>query len=59
MAKSKTEVKEGDSLVIKAKVTRVSDDGEQVTIEVWGQKITAPINYVRFERQERGSNWPD
>ncbi len=54
----KVEVREGDSLTIKAKVTRVSDDGDQVTIEVWGQRITGPIGYMRFERHEKGANWP-
>lgn len=55
----KVEVREDDTITLKATVTRVSDDGELVTIEVWGQKITAPIGYVRFERIEKGRNWPD
>lgn len=54
----KVGVREGDTITLKATVSRVSDDGEQVTIEVWGQRITAPINYMRFERIERGRNWP-
>lgn len=54
----KVEVREGDTLTIKARVTRVSDDGEQVTIEVWGQKITAPIAYMPVEKHEKGSGWP-
>lgn len=57
MAK-KLEVREGDTLTIKAKVVRVSDDGAQVTIEVWGQRITQPIDYMLVERIEKGSGWP-
>lgn len=54
----KKEIREHDTLTIKAKVTRVSDDGEQVTIEVWGQKITGLVQYVKFEKHEKGSGWP-
>lgn len=54
----KVEVREGDAITLKATVSRVSDDGEQVTIEVWGQKVTGPIGYVKFEKIEKGRNWP-
>ena len=54
---AKKEVREGDVLTLKAKVTRVSDDGEQVTVEVWGQKITQSINYVPVEKIEKGNGW--
>jgi len=56
---AKKDVREGDTLTIKAKVMRVSDDGRQVTIEVWGQRITQPIDYFHFEKQEKGNNWPE
>ena len=56
---AKKDVREGDTLTIKVKVTRVSDDGRQVTIEAWGQRITGPIDYLQFEKHERGANWPD
>lgn len=54
----KIEVREGDTLTIKARVVRVSDDGSQVTIEVWGQRITQPIEYFPVEKHEKGNGWP-
>ena len=54
---SKPQVREGDTLTIKVKVTRVSDDGRQVTIEAWGQRITGPMDYLQFDKHERGPNW--
>lgn len=55
----KLEVREGDTLTIKARVMRVSDDGDQVTIEVWGQRITQPITLMPVERHEKGNGWPE
>lgn len=56
---AKKDVREGDVLTIKVKVTRVSDDGEQVTIDAWGQRVTGPMHRLEFEKQERGPNWPE
>ncbi len=55
-ARSK-EIRPGDSLTIEAKVSRVSEDGEDVTIEVWGQKITRKIAYADYLVHEKGPLW--
>jgi predicted lysophospholipase L1 biosynthesis ABC-type transport system permease subunit len=57
MAK-KLEVREGDTLTIKVRVSRVSDDGDKVTINVLGQPFTAPADYLDIVRHEKGVNWP-
>lgn len=58
MPRKKIEVRDDDTLIIRAKVTRVSPDGDQVTIQVWGQHITGAIEYMPFEKHEKGNNWP-
>lgn len=58
MPGKKIEARDDDTLIIRAKVTRVSPDGDQVTIDVWGQKITGHTQYVPFEKHDKGHNWP-
>ena len=57
MAK-KMEVREGDTLTIKVRVSRVSDDGDKVTIAVLGQPFTAGVDYLDIVKREKGPNWP-
>lgn len=58
MAK-KIEVREGDTLTIKVRVSRVSDDGDRVTITVLGQPFTAGADYLDIVKHEKGNNWPN
>ena len=58
MAK-KMEVREGDTLTIKVRVSRVSDDGDRITVNVVGQPFTAPVDYFDIVKHEKGGNWPD
>jgi hypothetical protein len=58
MAK-KLEVREGDTLTIKVRVSRVSDDGDKVTITILGQPFTVPPEHLEIVRQEKGVNWPN
>ena len=51
------EIREGDHLTIKVRVVRVSDDGGTVTIEAWGQRITGKVEYLSYEKHEKGPNW--
>ena len=55
---AKIEVREGDTLTIKVRVSRVSDDGETFTIEVAGQRYTGTGIGLDIVKQEKGSNWP-
>ena len=55
---AKLNVREGDTLTIKVKVSRVSDDGDKVTINVLGQMFTAKGEYFDVVRHEKGPNWP-
>lgn len=55
---AKRDVREGDTLTIKVRVSRVSDDGDKVTVSVVGQLITAPVDYFDIVKHEKGPNWP-
>jgi hypothetical protein len=55
---AKRDVREGDTLTIRVRVTRVSDDGERVTISVTGQPVTTGVDYLDIVKQEKGANWP-
>ena len=55
---AKIEVREGDTLTIKVRVSRVSDDGEKFTIEVAGQRYTGTEIGLDIVKQEKGPNWP-
>jgi hypothetical protein len=55
---AKIEVREGDTLIIKVRVARVSDDGEKFTIEVAGQRYTGTGVGLDVVKQEKGPNWP-
>ncbi len=55
---AKIEVREGDTLTIKVRVSRVSDDGEKFTIEVAGQRYTGTGVGLEIVKQEKGPNWP-
>lgn len=55
---AKIEVREGDTLVIKVRVARVSDDGEKFTIEVAGQRYTGTGIGLDIVKHEKGANWP-
>jgi hypothetical protein len=57
MAK-KIEVREGDVLTIKVRVSRVSDDGDKVTITVMGQPFTGGAEWLDIVKHEKGVNWP-
>lgn len=54
----KIEPREGDTLTLKVKVTRVSDDGEWITIDCWGQKLTGKMELLHYEKIEKGDGWP-
>lgn len=51
-------MREGDTLTIKVRVSRVSDDGEKVTITVLGQPFTVGADYLDIVKHEKGNNWP-
>lgn len=60
----KLEVREGDRIQVWLKVARVADeldiDGRQiVTVEVAGQRVTAPLEHFKVVKAERGNNWPE
>jgi hypothetical protein len=55
---AKREIREGDHLIIKVRVVRVSDDGEQFTLEVMGQRVTGTGFGLDIVKQEKGANWP-
>jgi hypothetical protein len=55
---AKREIREGDHLTIKVRVVRVSDDGEQFTLEVMGQRVTGTGFGLDIVKQEKGANWP-
>lgn len=55
----KIEVREGDTLTIRVRVSRVSDDGDKVTITVMGQPFTAGAAYLDIVKHEKGSGWPE
>ena len=55
---AKIEVREGDTLTIKVRVSRASDDGEKVTITVMGQPFTGGVDYLDVVKHEKGSSWP-
>jgi hypothetical protein len=55
---AKREIREGDHLTIKVRVVRVSDDGEQFTLEVMGQRVTGTGFGLDIVKHEKGSNWP-
>lgn len=55
---AKIEVREGDHLTIKVRVVRVSDDGEQFTIEVMGQRVTGTGLTLDVVEHEKGAGWP-
>jgi hypothetical protein len=46
------------ALIIKVRVSRVSDDGEKFTIEVAGQRYTGTRVGLEIVKQEKGPNWP-
>lgn len=63
MAK-KLEVREGDRIQVWLKVARVADDldiaGRQiVTVELVGQRVTAPLERFHPLKMEKGNNWPE
>jgi hypothetical protein len=55
---AKREVREGDTLTIRVRVARVSDDGEQFTIEVGGQRYTGTGLGLDIVKHEKGPSWP-
>lgn len=55
---AKIEVREKDTITIKVPVVRVSDDGEQFTIEVGGQRITGTGFGLDIVKHEKGNGWP-
>ena len=60
----KLEVREGDRIQVWLKVARVADEldiaGRQiVTVELVGQRFTAPLEHYRVVKVERGNNWPN
>jgi small ligand-binding sensory domain FIST len=55
---AKIEVREGDTLTIRVRVARVSDDGEKFTIEVAGQRYTGTGVGLDIVKHEKGANWP-
>ncbi len=55
---AKKEVREGDWLTIKVRVTRVSDDGERATVSVSGQLVTSGVDYLDIVKLDKGPNWP-
>lgn len=55
---AKIDVREGDHLVIRVRVARVSDDGEQFTLEVGGQRVTGTGLGLDIVKHEKGSGWP-
>lgn len=54
----KIEVRESDTLTIKVRVSRASDDGEKVTITVMGQPFTGGVEWLDLVKHERGPKWP-
>lgn len=59
----KLEVREGDRIQVWLKVARVADEldisGRQiVTVELVGQRFTAPLEHFKAIKAERGNNWP-
>jgi hypothetical protein len=56
---AKRDIREGDTLTIKVKVTRVSDDGELVTVDVWGHKVSGRADLISVEKLEKGREWPE
>jgi hypothetical protein len=55
---AKIEVREHDVLTVRLRVVRVSDDGEQFTLEVMGQRVTGTGFGLDIVKQEKGANWP-
>lgn len=56
---AKRELREGDLLTIKVRVTRVSDDGERATVSVSGQLVPTDVEFLDIVKHEKGSNWPN
>lgn len=56
---AKREVREGDLLTIKVRVTRVSDDGERATVSVSGLLVPTDVELLDIVKHEKGSNWPN
>ena len=50
-------MREGDTLTLEAKVVRVSDDEREVTIEVWGQRITREVQFAKYLIHHKGPKW--
>lgn len=55
---AKIEVREGDTLTIKVRVSRVSDDGETFTIDIGGHRYTGTGHGLDIVKREKGQNWP-
>ncbi len=55
---AKREIREGDTLTIRVRVTRVSDDGQRVTVSITGQPATTGVDYLDIVKVEKGPNWP-
>ena len=55
---AKRELREGDLLTIKVRVTRVSDDGERATVSVSGQLVPTDVELLDIVNHEKGPNWP-
>ncbi|KFC62790.1 hypothetical protein FF80_03357 [Devosia sp. LC5] len=60
----KMEVREGDRIQVWLKVARVADEldidcRQIVTVELAGQRFTAPLDHFDVVRVQRGNNWPE
>lgn len=55
---AKREIREGDTLTIRVRVTRVSDDGQRVTVSITGQPVTTGVDYLDIVKLDKGPNWP-
>jgi len=55
---ARREIRDGDTLTIKVRVTRVSDDGQRVTVSITGQPVTTGVDYLDIVKLEKGPNWP-
>lgn len=58
---AKTEVREGDTLMIRVPVRVTREDGldrQIVTVELFGQRVSGLVDGLDVVKHERGPNWP-